>query len=122
MNEKLKRRTIRLSHLLDSELNIIAKKNKVTVNKLISELIKYHINELDSVDETNNISLILKKVEILQKDINDLQKKYNWLNALTKQIFANSGFAKNRDINSDPTFNDFVNNKYKDKYETKFNA
>ena len=76
MNEKLKRRTIRLSPLLDSELNIIAKKNKVTVNKLISELIKYHINELDSVDETNNISLILKKVEILQKDINDLQKKH----------------------------------------------
>ena len=29
MNEKLKRRTIRLSPLLDSELNIIAKKNKV---------------------------------------------------------------------------------------------
>ena len=121
-SEKLKRRTIRLSPILDNELNMIAEKNKVTVNKLIADLIKYYINDLDKTDSANNILLILKNLENLQNDVNDLQKKYAWLNSLTKQIFVNSGFVRNRDIDTDQVYNDFVKNRYKNKYETKFNA
>ena len=122
INEKMKRRTIRLSPFVDNELMAIATKNKMTVNKLISEIIMYHIDELDKVNNVNNVATILNNIENLQKDINDLQKKYNWLNALTKQIFVNSGFVRNRDINSDQVFNDFVSNRFKEKYETKYNA
>ena len=58
--EKFKRRTIRLSPIIDKELEIIAKKNHITVNKLVSELITYNINDLDKVYNTITISNILE--------------------------------------------------------------
>ena len=121
-NEITKRRTIRLSSILDNELNAIAKKNKISVNKLIADFIKYNINNIEKANAENDLYSINENIKIIKKEIEDLQKKYYWLNALTKQIFANSGFVRNRDINSDPTFNDFVNNRFKEKYDTKFNA
>ena len=122
IDERYRRRTIRLSPFVDEELIAIANKNNISVNKLVSEIIIYHINELDKVNNVSNVATILNNLEVIQNNINDLQKKYNWLNALTKQIFINSGFARNRDAKDDTTFNDFVNNRYKNKYETKFNS
>lgn len=122
IDERYRRRTIRLSPFVDEELIAIANKNNISVNKLVSEIIIYHINELDKVNNVSNVGTILNNLEVIQNNINDLQKKYNWLNALTKQIFINSGFARNREAKDDTTFNDFVNNRYKNKYETKFNS
>lgn len=122
IDERYRRRTIRLSPFVDEELIAIANKNNISVNKLVSEIIIYHINELDKVNNVSNVATILNNLEVIQSNINDLQKKYNWLNALTKQIFINSGFARNREAKDDTTFNDFVNNRYKNKYETKFNS
>ena len=122
IDERYRRRTIRLSPFVDEELIAIANKNNISVNKLVSEIIIYHINELDKVNNVSNVATILNNLEVIQNNINDLQKKYNWLNALTKQIFINSGFARNRESKDDTTFNDFVNNRYKNKYETKFNS
>lgn len=122
IDERYRRRTIRLSPFVDEELIAIANKNNISVNKLVSEIIIYHINELDKVNNVSNVATILNNLEVIQNNINDLQKKYNWLNALTKQIFINSGFARNREAKDDTTFNDFVNNRYKNKYETKFNS
>lgn len=122
IDERYRRRTIRLSPFVDEELIAIANKNNMSVNKLVSEIIIYHINELDKVNNVSNVATILNNLEVIQNNINDLQKKYNWLNALTKQIFINSGFARNREAKDDTTFNDFVNNRYKNKYETKFNS
>ena len=93
----------------------------ITVNKLVAELIMYHINELDKVNNVSNVSTILNKLELLQNDMDDFKKKYHWLNALTKQIFVNNGFRMNRDL-SDPIYQEFVNKRYKDKYETKYNS
>ncbi len=121
-DERFKRRTIRLSPFVDSELVAIAEKNNITVNKLVSELIAYHINELDKVNNVGNVATILNKLESLQNDMDDFKKKYHWLNALTKQIFVNSGFRLNRDLKDDPIFNEFVNTRYKEKYETKYNS
>jgi len=122
IDERYRRRTIRLSPFVDEELIAIANKNNISVNKLVSEIIIYHINELDKVNNVSNVATILNNLEVIQNNINDLQKKYNWLNALTKQIFINSGFARNREAKDDTTFNDFVSNRYKNKYETKFNS
>lgn len=121
-NERLKRRTIRLSPFVDSELVAIAEKNNITVNKLVSELIMYHINELDKVNNISNVATILEKLETLQNDMEDFKKKYHWLNALVKQIFVNSGFRLNRNLKDDQVFNEFVNSRYKEKYETKYNS
>ena len=121
-NERLKRRTIRLSPFVDNELNEIAKKNNITVNKLVSELIKYHIEELDKVNNISNVATILNSLENMNKQINEIQKKCNWLDTLTKQIFLNSGFARNRNTSDDPIYNEFVNKYYKGKYDKDFNA
>lgn len=121
-NEKLKRRTIRLPHFVDNELLVVAEKNNITVNKLVADIISYHINELDRIDNVNNVSAILDKLETIQNDMEDFKKKYHWLNALVKQIFVNSGFRMNRNLKEDPVFNEFVNSNHKEKYETKYNA
>lgn len=121
-DERYKRRTIRLSPFVDSELVAIAEKNNITVNKLVSELIAYHINELDKVNNVGNVTTILNKLESLQNDMDDFKKKYHWMNALIKQIFVNSGFRLNRNLKDDPIFNEFVNTRYKEKYETKYNS
>lgn len=122
IDERYKRRTIRLSPFVDEELLAIANKNNISVNKLVSEIIMYHINELDRINNVSNVATILNSLENLQNNINDLQKKCNWLNTLTKQIFINSGFARNRDEREDSTFQDFVDKKYKNKYEKNYNA
>lgn len=122
IDERFKRRTIRLSPFVDNELLAIANKNNISVNKLVSEIIMYHINELDRVNNVSNVSTILNSLENLQKNLNDLQKKCNWLNTLTKQIFINSGFARNRDEREDSIFQDFVDKKYRNKYEKNYNA
>lgn len=121
-SEKFKRRTIRLSPIIDKELEIIAKKNHITVNKLVSELITYNINDLDKVDNTITISNILELLQTINNNIKDLQKNSYWLSELSKQIFVNSGFVKNLDIKNDKAFNDFISNRYKEKYEEKFNS
>lgn len=122
IDERFKRRTIRLSPFVDNELLAIANKNNISVNKLVSEIIMYHISELDRVNNVSNVATILNSLENLQKNLNDLQKKCNWLNTLTKQIFINSGFARNRDEREDSTFQDFVDKKYRNKYEKNYNA
>ena len=121
-NNNYKKRTIRLSPIIDSELSIIAEKNNISVNKLITELIMYHINELDKVNNKSDLSMLLEKLEKLQSDMEDFKKKYHWLNALVKQIFVNSGFRLNRNLKDDQVFNEFVNSRYKEKYETKYNS
>ena len=66
--EKIRRRTIRLSPFVDEELNEIAKKNKMSVNKLIGELVVYHINELDKINNVSNVAVILNNLDNLQKE------------------------------------------------------
>ena len=122
MKDKVKRRTIRLSPMIDNELEILAKKNHTSVNQLVVELIKYNINQVDKVDETINLSKIIELLELTNKNIEDLQRKCNWLNDLTKQIFVNSGFVKNGNAKNDQVYIDFVNNWYKNKYEEKYNS
>ena len=122
IDEKYKRRTIRLSPFVDKELLAVANKNNISANKLVSEIIMYYINELDRLNNVSNVATILNSLENLQNNVNDLQKKYNWLNTLTKQIFINSGFARNRDEKEDAAFQDFLDKKYKNKYEKNYNA
>lgn len=115
--EKTKRRTIRLSHFVDNELIAIAEKNNINVNKLISEIIMYHIDELDKVNNVGNVATILKKLESLENDMEYFKKKYHWINSLLKQIFVNEGYRVNRDL-SDPIYQEFVTKRYKEKYDS----
>lgn len=121
-SEKFKRRTIRLEPFVDNELGIIANKNAITINKLVSNIILEHITELDKINNVSNIETILKKLEDLESNINNLQKKCNWLNLIIKQIFINSGFAKNRKEEEDNIYKEFVNKRYDDKYDKKYNS
>ena len=120
--EKIRRRTIRLSPFVDEELNAIAKKNKMSVNKLIGELVVYHINELDKINNVSNVAVILNNLDNLQKEVVDLQKKCNWLNILVRQIFVNSGFARNQNFKEDEVYQNFVRNYYNERYEKKFDS
>ena len=120
--EKIRRRTIRLSPFVDEELNEIAKKNKMSVNKLIGELVVYHINELDKINNVSNVVVILNNLDNLQKEVVDLQKKCNWLNILVRQIFVNSGFARNQNFKEDEVYQNFVRNYYNERYEKKFDS
>ena len=120
--EKIRRRTIRLSPFVDEEINEIAKKNKMSVNKLIGELIVYHINELDKINNVSNVAVILNNLDNLQKEVVDLQKKCNWLNILVRQIFVNSGFARNQNFKEDEVYQNFVRNYYNERYEKKFDS
>ena len=119
MSEKnTKRRTIRLSNFVDNELVAIAEKNNVNVNKLISEIILYHIDELGKVNNVANVSTILNKLDLLEKDMEFFKQKYYWINALLKQMFVNEGYRKNND-SSDPMYQEFVNKIFKNRYGSK---
>ena len=120
--EKIRRRTIRLSPFVDEELNEIAKKNKMSVNKLVGELVVYHINEIDKINNVSNVAVILNNLDNLQKEVVDLQKKCNWLNILVRQIFVNSGFARNQNFKEDEVYQNFVRNYYNERYEKKFDS
>ena len=120
--EKIRRRTIRLSPLVDEKLNEIDKKNKMSLNKLIGELVVYHINELDKINNVSNVAVILNNLDNLQKEVVDLQKKCNWLNILVRQIFVNSGFARNQNFKEDEVYQNFVRNYYNERYEKKFDS
>ena len=103
-------------------INEIAKKNKMSVNKLIGELGVYHINELDKINNVSNVAVILNNLDNLQKEVVDLQKKCNWLNTLVRHIFVNSGFARNQNFKEDEVYQNFVRNYYNERYEKKFDS
>ena len=73
-NEFCKRRTIRLTPIIDNELIRIASKNKMSVNKLIAEIILYHISELDKVNNVNNVATILNDLDFLKKEVKFTKK------------------------------------------------
>ena len=69
IDEKYKRRTIRLSPFVDKELLAVANKNNISANKLVSEIIMYYINELDRVNNVSNVATILNSLENLQNNV-----------------------------------------------------
>lgn len=108
------RKNVRLPYLVSQELENIAKKNKISVNKLIKDILVSHIAEYSNIEERINMKSLEDKLNSMEKQLIELNKNYGWLNRLTKQIFVNSGFAKNRKSKDDFVFQEFVNSKYEE--------
>lgn len=108
------RKTIRIPKMFNEELTIIAKEKGITFNALIENILYCYIN---NISELNNSGQILKKMDSIQNDIDNLSRKNNWVSLMVKQMFLNSGFPRNRTVSEDKAFNDFVEQHYKKKYE-----
>ncbi len=116
-NENNIRQTIRISQLLYDKLNIIAKENQMSVNKLIVNILNYYIDSFKT-NNTNNINNNFKEVLIsIENVVNKIDKINGKLNSqfdLTKQVFLNSGFRKNRTEKEDDIYREYISSKYKD--------
>lgn len=113
MNENNIRKTIRISESLYNKLNILAKENNMSVNKIISNILNYYIDSFN-VDEMNNRFVeVLNNLQIINKKIEKLDGKLNNQFDISKQIFLNSGFQKNRTEKDDDIYREYITMKYK---------
>lgn len=108
------RKTIRIPKMFNEELTLIAKEKGITFNALIENILYCYIN---NISELNNSGQILKKLDEIQNDIDNQNRKQNWTNLIVKQIFLNSGFPRNRTLQEDKVFNEFIKEHYKQKHE-----
>lgn len=112
MIDKQIKTTFRLSETNSNALKYTAKKNHITVNKLVNEIISYHMSDLEKINNKDNINQIMNKLEQLEKSLIDLQKNNIFQKELLKQLFINSGFPKNRDSKEDKVYQEFIKQKY----------
>ena len=106
------RKNVRLPHYIGNELEIISKKNKISVNKLIQDILINYLAEYNGIENKIDFKELLLKIDKIENQLVSLQKNYSWLNSLTKQIFVNSGFARNRNLKEDLVYQEFVNSRY----------
>ncbi len=112
MKENQIKTTFRLSETNSNALKYTAKKNHITVNKLMNEIISYQMKDLEKINNKDNINQIMNKLEQLEKSLIDLQKSNIFQKELLKQLFINSGFPKNRNSKEDPVYQEFIKQKY----------
>lgn len=112
MSDLYYRKNVRLPNYIGSELEIISNQNKISVNKLIQDIIINYLKDYKDIENKIDLKELSSRIEKIENQLTSLQKNYSWLNSLTKQIFVNSGFAKNRNIKEDLVYQEFVNNRY----------
>lgn len=111
--EKNVRQTIRISPTLYDKLNVLAKENDMSVNKLIVSILNYYIDTFNVKQANNNFIEILNSVKEIDKKIDKIDSKFNNQLDLSKQIFLNNGFRKNRTEKEDEIYQEYISMKFK---------
>ena len=106
----MKKLTIRVEDYIYDRLNLVAKDNSTSTNKVVNAIVEKYINEPKEINHLKEIDDRLEKLEQLVDKI--LKRQYKHFR-LSQQHFANFGYLSNADINEDKCLNEILNNKDK---------
>ena len=107
----MKKLTIRVEDYIYDRLNLVAKDNFTSTNKVVNAIVEKYINEPKEINHLKEIDDRLEKLEQLVDKI--LKRQYKHFR-LSQQHFANFGYLSNADIKEDKCLNEILN-------EDKFN-
>lgn len=101
----MKKLTVRIDDYIYDRLNLVAKENVTSINKIIANILIKVINqpkEINYIEEINNyLSEISKNLESISKR----QVKHL---LISKQHFVNHGYLSNADLNEDKCLNELL--------------
>ena len=104
----MKKLTIRVEDYIYDRLNLVAKDNSTSTNKVVNAIVEKYINEPKEINHLKEIDDRLEKLEQLVDKI--LKRQYKHF-LLSQQHFANFGYLSNADISEDKCLNEILNNK-----------
>ena len=104
----MKKLTIRVEDYIYDRLNLVAKDNSTSTNKVVNAIVEKYINEPKEINYLKEIDYRLEKLEELIEKISKRQYKHF---KLSQQHFANFGYLSNADIKEDKCLNEILNNK-----------
>lgn len=103
----MRRISVRVDDYVYERVNFLSKENKVSLNKIISNIIIEYLkrpNEILSCLDNFNESL-----NIIKKELNEVSKRQISHFKVSKQHFANHGYLSNADINEDKCLKELLN-------------
>ena len=106
----MKKLTIRVEDYIYDRLNLVAKDNFTSTNKVVNAIVEKYINEPKEINHLKEIDDRLEKLEQLVDKI--LKRQYKHF-LLSQQHFANFGYLSNADIKEDKCLDEILN---KDKF------
>lgn len=106
----MKKLTIRVEDYIYDRLNLVAKDNSTSTNKVVNAIVEKYINEPKEINHLKEIDDRLEKLEQLVDKI--LKRQYKHF-LLSQQHFANFGYLSNADIKEDKCLDEILN---KDKF------
>jgi len=106
----MKKLTIRVEDYIYDRLNLVAKDNSTSSNKVVNAIVEKYINEPKEINHLKEIDDRLEKLEQLVDKI--LKRQYKHF-LLSQQHFANFGYLSNADIKEDKCLDEILN---KDKF------
>ena len=106
----MKKLTIRVEDYIYDRLNLVAKDNSISANKVVNAILEKYINEPREINYIKEIDKELKNINELIEKISKRQYKHF---KLSQQHFANFGYLSNADINQDKCLKEILNNKDK---------
>lgn len=104
----MKKLTIRVEDYIYDRLNLVAKDNSTSTNKVVNAIVEKYINEPKEINHLKEIDDRLEKLEELVEKISKRQYKHF---RLSQQHFANFGYLSNADIKEDKCLNELLNSK-----------
>ena len=104
----MKKLTIRVEDYIYDRLNLVAKDNSTSTNKVVNAIVEKYINEPKEINHLKEIDDRLEKLEELVEKISKRQYKHF---KLSQQHFANFGYLSNADIKEDKCLNEILNSK-----------
>lgn len=101
----MRKLTVRIDDYIYDRLNLVAKDNSTSINKVIVGILKKVVDqpkEINYIEEVNNNLInILSELSLLSKR----QIKHI---LISKQLFANHGYLSNADIYEDKCLNNLL--------------
>lgn len=107
----MKKLTIRVDDYIFDRINLFAKDNNTSANKVANSILEKYINE---PREINFLKEVDKKLQALNNKLETISKRQYIHLKISKQHFANFGYLSNAAIEEDKCLNELLN--VKDKY------
>lgn len=101
----MKKLTVRIDDYVYDRLNLVAKENSTSVNKVIDKILR---KVIDQPKEINYIEEINNNLSTLLNELSNLSKRQIKHILITKQLFANHAYLSNADINDDKCLNELI--------------
>lgn len=99
----MKKITVRVDDYVYDRINLVAKENKISSNKVIGNILKKVIDQPKEISYIEEISKVLTRIE---NKIISISKKQKYHFDISAQHFANQGYLSNADPSEDKCLNE----------------